>query len=722
SKRISSIAYYGTVGNGKLLAGEVSAIPSAGVVNTWYSANPFVTCPQMACILWEKSAKPPTGGAGSGNASAQVIWSIDGGQAFCGTSSANIDTAGWPGGLLTTQSLDESAFSLSLNNGKTWNQLGLIDTDINFLSDVAASAGADTVYLSTINTNAGFSGFDSVWRSSSFPTQKNWERVFCFLATSNDTIVRIGPPEGSQPIYVAARLTGNLYASFDQGQTWSATFPGVTITDFTATKINGIPTLHALENASIRTGQGSCGSWQWAQKVNTGLTAGHTVTANTRGIVAVGESGQGRIAYSVDGGREFAQTLSVPVPGNIHPVIAGNQAIYAGSDAPLGGIYAAGNSGWVSMEPPNQSFYGLAAIGTLYGIWCNGTNSGADRTLNPQALAPPFIEWDTLTASLSSGVAFTREPVALKSSENGYLWAIDNRPYTATMGRLWAYCDCLTPVRPVPQPTMPVPTNPQMFQSPVPVAPAANEALLLNAAGDIDDIKFTWQHPTHAEEYELWVGTDPDFVQATRKYTVVVASGSMTPSVLLPSKKEGITPNTTYYWKVRVKRAENGEYGAGEWSQTMSFKIQPATPVPQPVIAVPAPVNPVNGAVNVDASPLFTWAPIDDITAYELTVAGDSVFTGIVIQETVAGTSYQYEGKLEPGATYYWQARAISPASGPASATSSFSIASESKTPAQPLPIHSNTILLILAGIAVTAIVILTIVLLKRRQTPRIKT
>jgi len=45
------------------------------------------------------------------------------------------------------------------------------------------------------------------------------------------------------------------------------------------------------------------------------LSAGHAY-CQPQGIIAVGEAGQGRIAYSTDGGRGFAQTLSVLIPGN----------------------------------------------------------------------------------------------------------------------------------------------------------------------------------------------------------------------------------------------------------------------------------------------------------------------------------------------------------------------------------------------------------------------
>jgi len=104
---ICSLAHYGMFNRGKLLAG--AAIASA----TDISQGPQVYCtfnPQSAYPTWQSSLKPPTGPG-----QARVAWSPDGKAAYCGTSSAG-------GG-----SHDQSAFSISRNDGLTWNQTGLID-------------------------------------------------------------------------------------------------------------------------------------------------------------------------------------------------------------------------------------------------------------------------------------------------------------------------------------------------------------------------------------------------------------------------------------------------------------------------------------------------------------------------------------------------------------------------------------------------------------------
>jgi len=104
---ICSLAHYGMFSRGKLLAGATTA-KTVGLFR-----GPQVYCtfnPQSAYPAWQSSQKPPTGPG-----QARVAWSADGKAAYCGTSSAS-------GG-----SHDQSAFSISVNDSLTWNQIGLID-------------------------------------------------------------------------------------------------------------------------------------------------------------------------------------------------------------------------------------------------------------------------------------------------------------------------------------------------------------------------------------------------------------------------------------------------------------------------------------------------------------------------------------------------------------------------------------------------------------------
>jgi len=474
-RRISSIAYFGTYSGGKLLAGAVSGDAAQGTVLTWFTDTPM-TCP-TAC--WYQTEKPPTGAGGSGYGNAIVMWSPDGSRAYCGTASAPLTGPGtWPAAYLTGAQLDESAFSLSRDNGKTWNQVSLIDTQISFLSDVAVKADLSMLYIASINSSGP--GLDSIWRSGGSVSGKSWERVLCFPAARNDIILRMSNYGNDGAVFMSSRDTDDLRQSQDDGQTWKAQLPSMNVTDFSVTLVNNTRYLYALSSTSIRRANASSLTAQWSQQALVGLSGCHTIFAAPTGEVVVGGSGSdARVAYS-PGATAFVATTYLPSAGNIHTVLdyrfSDTAVIYAAGDSAGGDIYywlTGYSRDWDTMGAPSSGFWGLAQMGTLYGASSSGAGSSVDRTLYPEALGPPSIEWDTLTTGLPAGVAFTREPVSLKLSSGINLWAVDNRPYdyAAGTGRLWTFCDCLSPTPnyrlPAPSPVQKE-TAPKLSPPPVP--------------------------------------------------------------------------------------------------------------------------------------------------------------------------------------------------------------------------------------------------------------
>lgn len=178
SARISSIAYAGDEKEGKLLAGDVFAETDGAAARVWVCLNP------LACATWNLATKPPRGGGNIGYANAQVAWSANGSITCCATGSGNRDTpqkwADPTNPTWSSQSLDESAISISRDNGWSWNQVGLIDTRSNRLNSVAVAQDESTLYLASVND----SGFDSLWRSQSSVLGAVWQRVMCFAGES----------------------------------------------------------------------------------------------------------------------------------------------------------------------------------------------------------------------------------------------------------------------------------------------------------------------------------------------------------------------------------------------------------------------------------------------------------------------------------------------------------------------------------------------------------
>lgn len=569
NKRISSIAYQGTYTSGKLLAGEVTGNATQASVMTWFTDAPM-TCP---ATCWYQAEKPASGGGTSGYGNAQVAWAT-GGRAYCGTSSAPLSGPGaWPSAYLNGTPLDESALSFSIDSGKTWNQLSLIDTQINYLSDVAVSMDSNTLYLSTINNAA--SGFDSIWRSAGQVSGKSWERVLCFSSPTNDVILRMNNAVNDRSIFFASRGTADLRQSNDNGQTWKPLLPGMALLDFSVTSLNSTPYLFALDNTLIRKANVSSALAQWSLQVATNISSGHTIFAAPNGIIVVGgNTADNRVAFSIDAGSTFIVTSPFPVPGNTHAIVdyrlQNAFIIYAGSDSNDSDIYALvpGAFPWNPMGAPDNQCYGLAQLNTLYGA----SSSAIDRTLQPETLGPPTIEWSVFNQGLPAGVMFTREPVSFKASSGVNLWAIDNRPYNyiSNTGRLWTFCDCLSPT---PQYTPPPPLPKEvLFAKPLPYSPRPDDLVPIYINNNtIADITFQWKHNTAAPAYELWLAKDGDFSQIILQKTIN-PDNRTAPSWTLTDKK-GLEQGKTYYWKVRVIQAVTGEKGTGEWSEALPFTI-----------------------------------------------------------------------------------------------------------------------------------------------------
>lgn len=661
SKMVSSISYSGTVSSGKLLAGEVRANAALASVDVWYCLNAADNCPLTACLIWQKASKPPTGGANSGNANAQVTWRRDGSRAFCGTGSADLTGSGWPDGYYISQTLDESAFSYSVDDGNTWNQISLIDTQINFLADFLPTYTSETIYLASINTGDGYNGFDSVWKYSNYQHSRLWERVLCILTNSNDTILRMNAIRSNE-VFLGIRYTNNLWLSSDSGQTWRMISPNVNLTDFSVTEINTAPSIFVLDDTTVRRGEYTGIAWKWGQPVSTSLTSGHTITATPMGIILVGDRGQGSVAISLNAGASFGSLPALPVSGNVNVIlncrVRDPYLIHAATDNPSSGIYSwilGASAKWLDMSPPGQGYYGLVQPNTLYGCQSSGGTSSISRTLQPELLGPPFIEWATMTAGLDSGVVFTREPSALKISSGANLWAIDNRPYTATTGRLWQYCDCLSGAAVM----INLPPEEILLQSPTPTSPAMDMLIQIDTSNNkIPAIEFQWQHITPAAGYDLVLATDKNFGEIILEKSINPDSVN-SPSWVLPAEHTPLQTGKDYYWKVRINRiAYTYQRMQGQWSNTMRFSIM-SSPSSKSEGAMIALLSPAGGEVITVVSPVFTWTTVAAIDRYELTMAKDFDMHQIIINTTTSEKRYQYAGTLEPGTTYYWQVKPV---------------------------------------------------------------
>jgi hypothetical protein len=112
----------------------------------------------------------------------------------------------------------------------------------------------------------------------------------------------------------------------------------------------------------------------------------------------------------------------------------------------------------------------------------------------------------------------------------------------------------------------------------------------------------------------------------------------------------GLTPNTTYYWKVRALDAGSAY---SSWATTQSFTTAS--------ISVPSFTVPTTGTPVTTVTPTFSWGAStggSGTYTYELAVSLVNTFATTVLNQTgIATTSYTMTSNLTPD-TYYARIRA----------------------------------------------------------------
>jgi hypothetical protein len=639
---LASIDYHA----GKLVAGEVSGLKGSADALIHICSDPERQSP-----TWKIPSEPPTGGAFSHRANAQVIWGSTSGVVYCGTSTNQLSSATewalsayWSG-----QALDESAFSVSKDGGDSWNQLSLIDTAMTRLSDYALSANAKTLYLASINQH----GFDSLWRSQSAALGENWQRILCFDSESDEIILRPTPSgSGSEAIFFAVPGSYHARYSLNKGETWKPVYDCPLITDLAVVSDDLFYVLEDnLVNKCARQGATSGGFLEWQTAVNTGLHSAHSI--DVRGeyyvFVAEDENGEGRLAYSTDAATTFRLTSVLPDPGSIRFILdeefTNNRLVYASSSE--GKIYrwAIGtSSSWRALNPSYSGFTGLVQEGgALYGAYAY--REGVGRTLIPRSEIVTPGDWDSLAAGLVSGVVFA--PGSLRAISDGTidLWAIDADDYDfkADAGCLWAYSDSF------------------VMETPWPTSPAMDGLISCDdCACQAKAFCFRWREISSAERYEIWIALDEDFNEILAQVDDIRPSDIESPTWCPSADSPHFSCGETYYWKVRSSHSVEGEVIHSRWSPTMYFGVKVGTTVGgmhiAPVLRVPEP-----GSREVPRSAVFSWLGFPGTTAYGFILAEDAALTQVLVTEQVPNSAYKYEGELDWGTTYFWQVRAIEP-------------------------------------------------------------
>ncbi len=425
NKSIYSIAYFGTYASGKLLAGEHMGYECTAQVPTWFTDSP-TTCP-IPC--WYPALKPTTGagiaaacavGTRTGVGAAIVGWNPAGtlGYVATGEQAAQDDLTGlgWFAPWLATPTPNlEGAFAISRNNGETWNQVGMINTTIDWLNDVAAAPDCSTVYIASVNratvgAAATCDEFDSVWRSSSnpavtaplppMPVGTYWERVFthttsldCAHAQTDLPILRLPPycddlPDGQLIAWASQNTTAQAWSP-DFGDYWAMITPRNTIQDFAFESSKVMYDLASPGTTLVQKLPFTGTAWSTLVPSVDSSISGHTIVAYPEGNVIVGAdltSGDSRLAGAIVSTNFATDTPSFDMlwalsggttgaTGNAHVAFdsnfKNNGLLYLGDEdatapVPAGSVYrnkVPGASRWneMNMMDPTNGSFGLPA-------------------------------------------------------------------------------------------------------------------------------------------------------------------------------------------------------------------------------------------------------------------------------------------------------------------------------------------------------------------------
>jgi hypothetical protein len=628
---------------------------------------------------------------------------------------------------------DESAFSVSRDDAVSFNQIGLIDTDIDYLSDVAVCPDCGTIYLSTINTELGEGSnepcdemsdddcfCDSVWRS--YDDGDTWERIYhgdWSNSRSNALLLRLPcdaiedccdqdavAPSGT--IYLGVEGTDMMFYSRDCGQCWND--PPATkiyIQDFCVESENVVYILNTTGDFSKSTQYGR----RWSDAENVGIDHGHSIVCCCdEGFVVVGGAADEKVAWSDDGGDSWNLTDALPgtSSGEVHvacdPVC--ENIIYAATDDnTASGIFRTDvtDGAWeeISVIATDYTSIVVANEGTLYAAFddmyytpstadgatpCDTTfsgttgtyqTSGAARNLSPCETACCGTEdWDYLICGLDTDDNhgdFDLQPNELKIC--GCLTVDTNSRLWAIDNEGYELCDgsdgALWTYEDCAAKIGPTLTS-----------PADGSVLDCEPCAGCDAANFTlkWERMCEACSYDIEIMDANGNVIAT--WTDKVLTGDP-PSLFVDGSMDDsgyyyLECGESYTWHVREANT-SCECVHSPWSETWSFTIAVGAADAIQLL------SPTKGAMDVPIQNIgFSWTSVRNASSYSFVLSPNANLTGALVSQDMSTTAFNYVGPLDYSKAYYWQI--IAWEDGTRLTTSSIGVFNTMAEPAAPTP------------------------------------
>jgi len=345
---LAMVFYWGSIQEGKAVAGVLGSGHVTNPIMDPIAALHLMTGPcqgvqvyrnggisdmDICCQRWQPACKPPTGHG----AAVTIIAPPTGAKVYCVVTGLMIgmDPDGSPASFKNMHMLDkydEGAFSVSFDDGDTWNQIGLIDTDMDYLTDVAQSPDCNTTYLASVNLNLPGERKDTDYAEYWWPCAEcdsvffkakdlskdiyqaagyddKWFRVWNGELTNNaelngaDTpqigLIRLAPEETTETntVYFVDRGSDTVYYDGNKGlgcwETGSST-----VKHISDLAVQDEATIYALGfNADVAVSDDHGSAASWSKTMDSKVDNGHTIAVLGAGNVLVGGT-DGKVSYS----------------------------------------------------------------------------------------------------------------------------------------------------------------------------------------------------------------------------------------------------------------------------------------------------------------------------------------------------------------------------------------------------------------------------------------
>jgi len=686
---LTNVSYEGTVAEGKAIAGVLGDGTDEYTnycqgVQVWRKSE--IKFMDICCGVWTGACKPPTG-----------RWAMS-------VAYVSADKA-YAVAVHGDEVYEESAWSVSFDDGNTWNQLSLVDTFVHYISDVAVSPDCNKVMLVTVNDDSP-GGCDSVWLKAmnNLPEAEEytgyWVRTWSHPLTEplgdgayEQGLLRLAPEEETgETVYLVDRMNDTVY--WNEMETWWCWKSGTaTVSHIVDLAVSGNNTIYALDlNGQVAMSDNYAKDWQ--EPVDSQVDQGWTIAVWDDDILVGGQDGDWN--FSADGGETWIE----PEPEHPDESIDGlvtvafdtyydtNKVIYAALGwSNHNGIYRwviDDSTEWKDLHADPYDYTGLVLDrpgrdgkgnpmtkpengGVLYasyvGYNCHSTyltenswdwdcwNTGVARCLNPaEDVCCGETSWDYLTVGLTEQEQFSLMPDALKicgctdAATPNRLFAIDgSQDYGMVEGELGTVWTFV---------------DCYAKKGVDLTAPADGATIPAGSCCPCAPMPFAskWDRPCDACVYEIEIALDEDFSE------IIPITGEnfvpdrpATPAYPWISSPffNYLSCGSTYYWRVRASYAETGQQIHSWWSEPRSFTIGQTGSE----LTLLAPAYGASGVLPAKVA--FAWSLVTNANKYTFVLSTKADLSGTPVDSaTLTGTAFECTKILTQGTPYYWQVTA----------------------------------------------------------------